>query len=80
MTRCLYRPRPIKVRTGPDGVPVMVRKASVEAVREQWVVEDRWWTTRPIRRHYFELMTADGRDVVVFCDRQGERWFSQPGA
>jgi len=58
----------------------MVRKASVEAVREQWVVEDRWWTTRPIRRHYFELMTADGRDEVVFLDRQGERWFSQPGA
>jgi len=80
MTRCLYRPRPIKVRAGPDGVPVMVRKASVEAVREQWVVEDRWWTTRPIRRHYFELMTADGRDEVVFLDRQGERWFSQPGA
>jgi len=49
-------------------------------VREQWVVEDRWWTTRPIQRHYFELMTADGRDVVVFCDRQSERWFSQPGA
>jgi hypothetical protein len=80
MTRCLYRPRPIKVRTGPDGLPAIVRQAPVEAVREQWMVEDRWWTTRPIRRHYFELMTADGRDVVVFLDCQSERWFSQSGA
>ena len=32
----------------------------VEAVREEWVVEDRWWTGRPLRRRYFELVLANG--------------------
>ena len=37
----------------------------MEAVREEWVVEDRWWTGRPLRRRYFELVLADGRNVTV---------------
>ena len=48
---------------------------AVEAVREEWLVEDRWWTPEPIRRHYFELALADGRCEVVF--RDGKGWFSQ---
>lgn len=49
----------------------------VEAVREDWVVEDRWWTGRPVRRRYFELVLADGRDVVVFHDLAGGGWLAQ---
>jgi hypothetical protein len=30
------------------------------------VVEDGWWTQRPLRRHYFELVLEDGSDIVVF--------------
>jgi hypothetical protein len=52
----------------------------VEAVREQWLVEDRWWTGRQLRRRYFELITGDGRDIVVFCDLNSGRWYSQRGA
>jgi hypothetical protein len=47
--------------------------------RERWVVEDRWWTGRPVRRRYFELVLADGRDVVVFQDLASGRWFEQRG-
>ena len=49
----------------------------MEAVREDWVVEDRWWTGRPVRRRYFELVLGDGRDVTVFCVLGRGRWFSQ---
>jgi hypothetical protein len=54
------------VRTGTGGVPVEVGGVPVEGIREEWVVEDRWWTPRPLRRHYFEFVLADGRDTVVF--------------
>ena len=37
-------------------------------MRESWLVEDRWWTDRPLRRRYWEVVTVDGRDLVVFRD------------
>ena len=44
----------------------------------EWVVEDRWWTGAPLRRRYFELVLADGRDVVIFRELTGERrWYEQ---
>ena len=80
MTRRLYRPRPATVQVSADGVPATVGRAAVDAVREQWLVEDRWWTARPLRRRYFELMTTDGADRVVFRDLESGRWFNQRGA
>jgi hypothetical protein len=73
--RRLYVPRPARIEAGEDGVPVEVDGVGVEAVRESWVVEDRWWTPQPLRRRYFELVLADGRDATVF--RQAARWFKQ---
>jgi hypothetical protein len=80
MTARVYRPRPVSVRVGAEGVPEAVGRAAVEAVREEWVVEDRWWTGRPLRRRYLELVTADGAVRVVFWDLDSERWFVQRGA
>jgi hypothetical protein len=80
MKRVLYRPRPVNVQVGLNGIPRAVGRAGVDAVREHWLVEDRWWTSRPLRRRYFELTTADGADRVVFCDLESGRWFSQRGA
>jgi hypothetical protein len=51
----------------------------VEAVSEEWVVEDRWWTGAPLRRRYFELILADGRNAVVFRDMREGRWYLQRG-
>jgi len=75
-TRRLGAPRPVEVRAA-GGVPARVAGVPVEAVREDWVVEDRWWTGRPVRRRYFELVLGDGRDVTVFCVLGQGRWFSQ---
>ena len=74
--RRLYTPRRVAVEAGEEGVPLAVGDSEVIAVREEWVVEDRWWTPRRLWRHYFELVLVDGRDTVVFRDSRG-RWYRQ---
>jgi hypothetical protein len=49
----------------------------VDSVRESWLVEDCWWTARPLRRRYWELVSARGRNLVVFRDLAGGGWFVQ---
>jgi hypothetical protein len=73
----LNAPRPVRVRAGERGRPLVVDGRIVEAVRESWLVEDRWWTDEPLRRRYWELVTRDGRSTVVFRDLDGGGWFSQ---
>jgi hypothetical protein len=74
--RRLYAPRRVRVEVDSEGVPLAVEGAAVGAVREEWVVEDRWWRLRRLWRHYFELVLVDGRDVVVFRTSAG-RWYRQ---
>jgi hypothetical protein len=76
-SRRLGAPEPATVAADGRGVPVALGPAGVETVREEWVVEDRWWTGRPLRRRYFELVLANGRNVVVFHDLIGGGWFMQ---
>jgi hypothetical protein len=74
----VYWPRPVDVDAGSDGVPRAVGEVAVEAVREEWLVEDQWWTPKPLSRRYYELVLADGRDLVVFREPDiGGRWFEQ---
>ena len=75
--RHIYWPLPVEVEAGPDGVPSAVESVAVDAVREEWLVEDRWWTDDPLRRRYWEVVTADGRDLVVFRDLVDGGWFAQ---
>jgi CO dehydrogenase/acetyl-CoA synthase delta subunit len=55
----------------------MVDSRTVDTVRESWLVEDRWWTDRPLRRRYWEVVTNCGRDEVVFHDLESGRWWRQ---
>ena len=74
----VYWPEPAKVDTGANGEPAIVDSVAVDAVREEWLVEDRWWTPKTLSRHYFELVLADGRNVVVFREpAEAGRWFLQ---
>ena len=75
--RRLYVPRPVTVEVDAEGRPRTVDGVAVEAVREEWALEDRWWTPRPLRRHYFELAMADGRALTVFRDPGTGRWYRQ---
>jgi hypothetical protein len=73
----LAAPRPVRVAADDGGRPEAVGGRAVEAVRESWLVEDRWWTGDPLRRRYGEVGTADGRDLVVFRDLVDGGWFAQ---
>lgn len=77
----VYWPKPIEVAADAHAVPVAVGGVAVEAVREEWLVEDRWWTPKPLQRRYFELVLADGRSLVVFREPaeppEAGRWFEQ---
>ena len=66
-----------RVRAGPRGKPVAVDGHAVDAVRESWLVEDRWWTDEPIRRRYWEVVTAEGQCLVVFRDLLARAWYRQ---
>ena len=73
----LAKPREARVREGAQGRPVAVDGREVEAVRESWLVEDRWWTPAPVRRRYWEVVTTCGRNLVVYRDLVGGGWFAQ---
>jgi hypothetical protein len=75
--RRLYAPQRVNVRVGPDGTPLEVEGLAVDSVREEWQVEDRWWTPEQLRRHYLELALSDGRVVVVFHCAFTKRWYRQ---
>jgi hypothetical protein len=73
-------PRLTAVEVGGDGLPRRVAGRMVEAVREEWRVEEGWWTERPVRRRYVEVVLADGRVAVVYEDRRRPgRWYAQRG-
>lgn len=73
----LQQPRPAIVSTDSDGVPLRIKNARIEAERERWVVEDAWWTPRPVRRRYFEVVLEGGANAVVFQDLTSRRWYQQ---
>jgi CO dehydrogenase/acetyl-CoA synthase delta subunit len=65
------------VRATADGRPERVGGRRVDTVRESWLVEDRWWTEEPLRRRYWEVVTACGRNFVVFHDLESGGWLAQ---
>jgi CO dehydrogenase/acetyl-CoA synthase delta subunit len=60
-----------------DRRPVQIDGRVVDGVRESWQIEDRWWTDRPLRRRYWEVVTTCGRNEVVFQDLRSGRWWRQ---
>jgi len=75
--RRIAEPRPARVSADGGGQPLAVDGEVVDVVLESWLVEDRWWTDRPLRRRYWEVVTAGGRNVVVFRDLVAQGWQRQ---
>jgi hypothetical protein len=75
--RRLAVPTRASVDATADGRPLEVDGRAVDSVRESWLIEDRWWTDRPLRRRYWEVVTACGRNVVVFHDLERGAWWKQ---
>ena len=40
-------------------------------------LRDRWWTARPLHRHYYELVLSNGRSITVFRDLRADCWYRQ---
>jgi hypothetical protein len=76
--RALSLPRPVRVGLE-HGAPSEVDGERIEYVCESWLVEDRWWTERSLRRRYWELVSVRGRNIIVFHDLTvaDDSWFVQ---
>ena len=75
--RRLGVPVPVRVQAERSGYPRTVEGAVIEAVRESWLVEDRWWAPAPVRRRYWEVVTRTGQNLVLFRDLRTGNWFRQ---
>ena len=75
--RRLAVPRRVAVEADDEGRPRVVDRRLVDSVRESWLLEDRWWSERPLRRRYWEIVTACGRNEVVFHELESGRWWRQ---
>jgi hypothetical protein len=75
--RRLSVPRRVTVQADAGGQPLLVDGREVDSIRESWLIEDRWWTEKPLRRHYWETVTTCGRNEVVFHDLISGRWWRQ---
>ena len=79
--RRLNAPRPVEVRAGDDGAPSALRRAgawlAVAEVLDRYRTDDRWWTSQPVARAYYELLLEDGRTATVFRDEISDRWWEQ---
>jgi len=73
----LYEPRPVDVTIDAGNAPLQVNDIDVVQIREEWIVEDGWWTSAPISRWYFEVVLIDGRDLTVFRSFPSGQWFAQ---
>jgi hypothetical protein len=72
-------PREVAVDAGADRIPVAVGRRRVLHLRDEWRVEEGWWTREPVRRLYYDLVLDDGRNAVVYRDRRRGRWYAQRG-
>jgi hypothetical protein len=76
--RALRVPQPARVEVGDDGTPRRVelggRPRAVIDVRDDWLVQDLWWTGRPVDRHYYELVVEPGRVVLTYRDAVDATW------
>ena len=70
--RYLNAAQTIEVETDDAGRPARLtlngRRHRVDSIREEWLVEDQWWTEEPVARHCFDAALADGRRIVFWKD------------
>ena len=71
-------PRACRVEIAADRRPASVDGRAVEAVREEWRVEEGWWAT-PVRRRCFAVVLVGGRLCTVYEDRRDGTWWRHGG-
>lgn len=75
--RYLNTPRRCRVAVDGQRRPQSIgdgRVRTITEIREDWLVEDRWWTDAPVVRHYFEVVLGGGRVVLIY--RENGVWMA----
>lgn len=69
------------MRADADGVPIALLRhrtwQAVADVLDRYRTHDRWWTSEPVARTYYELLLEDGRTATVYQDHVGKAWYEQ---
>ena len=69
------------MRAGEDGVPAALLRnrtwRDVVEVLDCYRTVDRWWTSEPVSRTYYDLLLDDGRTSTVYRDHIGKAWYEQ---
>jgi len=69
------------VRANADGVPAALLHnrdwRAIADVLDCYRTEDRWWTSEPVSRTYYELLLENGRTATVYHDHVSEEWYEQ---
>ena len=52
-------------------------QSQISEIIDAWRIEDEWWRDSPLIRTYFDVLTADGRRLIIYHDHVGKRWFQQ---
>ena len=78
--RPLATPRPIRVRTDAHDRPLAIGSERgwirIEAIREEWCIDDEWWRT-PVSRDYRVVVLDNGRVETIYRDRVSSTWYRQ---
>ncbi len=69
------------MRASEDGVPTALLQnrdwRAVVDVLDRYRIVDRWWTSEPVSRTYYELLLEDGRIATVYRNHVRKEWYEQ---
>ena len=73
---------PKQIQVGEDRLanPTVVftpKPETVKSINQHWRIDDEWWRREPISRIYFDVLTASGKQLVIFKDLINNRWYQQ---
>jgi hypothetical protein len=72
-----YLARPVEVEVDGRSRPRQVAGNPVASIREEWLVEEAWWSKASVRRHYFEVVLENGGNLTLFRSLSDGEWFAQ---
>jgi hypothetical protein len=73
-------PEPLKVEEDASGLPVAVgtkQRQSISSIEDRWRIDDEWWRTQSISRHYYKVLLTSGQRLVLYKDLATSGWYQQ---